>query len=658
MRPQQLDALSEPEIEQLFDAGRLSDADMLHLMQTRISPQQLAAIDAIAYGIAKIFHTPIDQLSAEATKIFHTPIDQLSAEAAVHRARFGGPPRLDNLAYGDRKVSDGCFGTYNDPYSGEPPMMNPSVGVDMFERYRDVASDAVRDVRRQAPVLGYYRLGLQQHIYLFPTIQDARSWFDRRGQIPSYDYVAVFLAKNTKVPLLEDFGQTISAAPQVGHWLLPLALGVPAGAYAGYRYRQWQEEHPGKIIPWISGGGDSFVGPGVDPRIVAFRRAASLAVWRKIEADGDYQAPSYLYVDVGGHAHVSGHRSPDEINAHVAVLASRPDFRYAAAFHMGSEGQLQFDAEATPANRVLASGTTVGGPWVDIVGTEPWVDIIGTEPNVGAYPWMSIQDVGPPRFVQRGPWIDIVGTEPWVDIVGTEPWVDIVGADAEAARRRAWYRTRALIQSAIREVTDSDRRGWDVPWGVAAYVWSLNPDGTTSINPLWAPDAALAFLQEVAYTRQPVALALFDKTSPHWPNPVSWTKNPDPAFEGVIAQQVARHGGPRTAGVGALPWFTIVGEALDALRRQAKVAAEGLPGQVIGVRRDGGNRWELKQFRSVDDADDWFGHVTHDPAAYTYAAYFDKADPLYPDPLNEKIGGARARSLPGAPIPRGIAEAS
>ena len=638
MSPGQLDALTESEVEQLFAAGRLSEADLMHLVQTRLSPQQLAAIDAFAYGIAKIFSTPIDQLSAE---------------AAEHRARFGGPSLLDSS-----KVSDGVADTYNAPYTGEALMMNPAVGVDMFERYRDVASDAVRDVRRQAPVLGYYRLGLQQHIYLFPTIQDARAWFDRRGQIPSYDYVAVFLAKNTRAPLLEDFGQTVVASgdPQVGHWLLPLALGVPAGAYAGYRYRQWREEHPGKIVPWISGAGvDPHVAPGVDPRLLTFRRAASSAVWRKIEEDGDYALPSYLYIDMHGRGKATGHHTVDEINAYVAAHAHQPGFRYAAAFHMGPDA-LVFDAEATPANPVLVSG--------------PWVDIVGDDSSVGAYPWMSIHDTAPLPFAQRGPWldivgggpwvdivgggpwVDIVGGGPWVDIVGGGPWVDIVGASTAVTRRRAWYKTRALIQSAIREVGASDRRGWNVPWSVTAYVWSLNPDGTTSIHPLWATDAALAFLQEVAYAQQPVALALFDKTSTHWPNPISWTKSDDPAYAGVIAQQVARHAAPRTAG-----WHTIVGEALSALRRQAKVAAEGLPGQVIGVRRDGGHRWELKQFRSVDDADDWFGRVTHDPASFTYAAYFDKSDVLYPDPLNEKIGGARTRTLPAAPIPRGIAEA-
>lgn len=602
MSPRQLDALSDAEVEQLFAARRLSDEDMLYLVQTRVSPEMLAKIDAIAYGIAKLFHTPIDQLSAEATQ---------------QRARHGAPPRLD----AGRKVSDMPVSTYNVPHSGEPAMTNPSVGVDMFERYRDVASDAVRAVRRQAPVLGYYRLGLQQHIYLFPTIQDARAWFDRRGQIPSYDYVAVFLAKNTRAPLLEDFGRPAEAGgdPQVGHWLLPLALGVPAGAYAGWRYRQWQEAHPGKIFPLISGEGvDPHVAPGVDPRILAFRRAASSAVWRQIEVDGDSAAPSYLYVDIHGHGHVTGHQTVDEINAYVAAHAHHPGFRYAAAFHMGPDA-LVFDAEATPGNPVLVSG----GPWVDVVG---------------AYPWMSIHDVGPSPFVPRGPWLDIVGGG---------PWVDVVGVDRAVLRQR-----KRLIQSAIQDL----RAVVAAPWWADAYafLWYLDPSGVTQVIPYASYGDAL---EAARGSYGLVATAVFDRSSSHWPNPVAWHLNDDPSYAGVIAQQ-ASYAPPRTAGVGSLPWYTIVGEALDALRRQAKVAAEGLPGQVVGVRRDGGNRWELRQFRSVDDADDWFGHATRDPSSFTYAAYFDKADVLYPDPLNEKIGGARAHALPGAPIPRGIAEAS
>jgi hypothetical protein len=40
VKPQQLDVLSEAEIEHLFDAGYLSDEDVMYLAQTRLSPQE------------------------------------------------------------------------------------------------------------------------------------------------------------------------------------------------------------------------------------------------------------------------------------------------------------------------------------------------------------------------------------------------------------------------------------------------------------------------------------------------------------------------------------------------------------------------------------------------------------------------------------------
>ena len=427
------------------------------------------------------------------------------------------------------------------------------------QHYRDVARAAVTDVHQQAPVLGYLRLGNAQHVYLFPAIGDGRAWFDQRHEFPGgYDYVAVFVAADLSAPIVEDFGSAVTVSgddllddvnrlvaalkpfveqgdmigmyrllvtmaqqgdpaaqialaqvpdeqraaideglasdAQVGHWLLPLALGIPTGAYAGYRYRKWQEANPGKMVPWVSG-------------------------------DDDY----------------------DE------------------------------------------------------------------DVDVGAYPWVSIQDLGPPRFMPYGPWLNIVGD------------------DADAARRRAWPIARALIRSAIDEV-----RGASASHPSAAYVWSLEGRGGTQIVPLESPDQALSYARELIHAGDSAVVAAFDRTSPHWPNPVSWSKSDDPAADRLIAQQLARHGvSPSVSGP--------VGEALDVLRRQASAAADELPGRVIGVSRDGNGKWQIKQFRSADDADDWFGRATRDATAFTYAAYFDKSDPTYPAPLNETIGRAKSQ---------------
>ena len=258
--------------------------------------------------------------------------------------------------------------------------------------------------------------------------------------------------------------------------------------------------------------------------------------------------------------------------------------------------------EANPGKRV----PFVSGDYDDDCDYDEDVD-------VGAYPWVSIQDLGPPRFMPYGPWLNIVGD------------------DADAARRRAWPIARALIRSAIDEV-----RGASASHPSAAYVWSLEGRGGTQIVPLESPDQALSYARELIHAGDSAVVAAFDRTSPHWPNPVSWSKSDDPAADRLIAQQLARHGvSPSVSGP--------VGEALDVLRRQASAAADELPGRVIGVSRDGNGKWQIKQFRSADDADDWFGRATRDATAFTYAAYFDKSDPTYPAPLNETIGRAKSQ---------------
>lgn len=405
--------------------------------------------------------------------------------------------------------------------------------------YPEVAARAVMSTYHQSPspVYGYLRAGAQQKIYLFHALEQGRAWYEGlvHGRMEPYDYVALFVATNLRGPIAEDFGHAmVSGDAEVGQ-LWPLALGIPAGALGGYFYRKWQEGHPGKFLPWISG-----------------------------------------------------------------------------------------------------------------------------------------------------------------EMVGAAPWVDIVGAEApDVARRQAWAQTKALIKSAVREVLDAQNM-----YPAQAYVWSLEAPGpspsarvelygTTQIVPFASSDQALAHLRDRIHTEH-VALALFDRSSPHWPNPVNWTKSHDPAHESVIAQQVAKYAPAQAAGefvgawpwhsivgaesvgavpwhsivgaegvgaesVGAGPWYTIIGAALDVLRRQAKAAAEEMPGRVIGVLRDARGKWQLKSFRTLDDADDWFGYATSEPRDFSYAAYFEKDRNGIPYLENEKIGGGRAASVPGAPIHREIA---
>jgi hypothetical protein len=110
--------------------------------------------------------------------------------------------------------------------------------------------------------------------------------------------------------------------------------------------------------------------------------------------------------------------------------------------------------------------------------------------------------------------------------------------------------------------------------------------------------------------------------------------------------------------VGGLPWYTVIGAAVDEHRTHAASLANAKRGNVVGVVRTANGTWFTLAFGSSDDADDWLGMATRDPSGYVYAAYFDKKSPLFPRPENEKLGGTRAPSAPGLPIPRGAAEAA
>jgi len=537
-----LDMLSDDEIERLYNAGLVPNEEIERIALSRISPRDLAIIDGIGYGLAKLLNTPLDQLAAEAAAYrqhgpgTHNKVTQAAARGNLHLASK----------------------------ENETMSAHPYVGAD-GQSYPEVASHAVRDVQQHhpSPVYGYLRTGIDQKIYLYQTLGDAQGWFSTltHGQQP-HDYAAVFVATDLTRPVtgLESFGHTfVSGDASVGNWL-PLLLGLPIGALGGYFYRGWQEKHPGKWIPGISG----------DP--------------------------------------------------------------------------------------------SVGGPWLDVAEPPPamiggpWLDIAGQDPSIGG-PWLDIEP-----YTIGGPWLDV--EEPYT--IGG-PWLDVVGAQADdRGRPHGWPQTKALIQSAIREVT---QQAGSYP--AEAYVWSLDPpgpspsphivlEGTTVLMPFASHDQALDYMRSRIQTPH-VALALFDRRSTHWPNPVNWTKSNDPAHESVIAQQIARSGSPSTAGdhVGAYPWQTTIGSALDDVRARAQVIANKRAGSVVGVihtLKDG--LWHALAFRNADDADDWLGTATQDPASYTYAAYYDKDDYSWPHPVNEKIGGGRIPSRPRSPVARRPATAS
>lgn len=132
------------------------------------------------------------------------------------------------------------------------------------------------------------------------------------------------------------------------------------------------------------------------------------------------------------------------------------------------------------------------------------------------------------------------------------------------------------------------------------------------------------------------------------------------AEDGSDYPQIVTVDGSPIVGTGG-PRVEIIGQAADALellRKQASDAAAGNPAQILGVIRWADGNWALEPMESTDDADDWFGYAIAEPHKYTYAAYFNKSDPMFPAPLNESIGtgGGNRKPRPAAqPIPRGIA---
>jgi hypothetical protein len=105
----QLDQIGE-EAERLHNAGRLSNDQVEQLVEASLSEDDLALIDGIAYGLAKLINTPLGDLAAEAgvprtssdwltgdevrqtisasaARLANTSLDQLAAEARAIRAR-------------------------------------------------------------------------------------------------------------------------------------------------------------------------------------------------------------------------------------------------------------------------------------------------------------------------------------------------------------------------------------------------------------------------------------------------------------------------------------------------------------------------------------------------------------------------------------------
>ena len=498
---------------------------------------------------------------------------------------------------------------------GEEEMSAHYVGQDTSWRAR--ASEAVNNAaqaraanlyafsvsRYRDPVTSELKFG--QKVLLFDAFDQARSWFDAVAASPNLNYVAVFNRANLATPIMEQPSAVEPLAvsgygsAEVGN-VWPFFLGLPLGGAAGYFLRRWQEP------------------PASRAQVTPLR---------------DVVRPLLP----GGGAAVPGGTTP-----------------------------------------------TVGYPWLDFVGQEyaggydPSLDFVGCDPSVGNEPWLDI--------VGNEPWMNIVGNEPWLDIVGNElvgcgdgysvggPWVEFapwIGAQVDdAASRQASAQARALIQSAIRDIAEYTPSMPPANY----YVWWLAAPTASSSrrNVAFGPspqivsftslDEAKDHVRSIGQQSDVIARAVFDKTSPHWPSPVAWSKGSNPAFLPMIAQYVTDRASPTTTGqyvdsdyiehmVGATADEMKLENAKRDLRARARLLAQKRAGDAVGVIHTvKDNLWHALAFDTPDDADDWLNTATQDQNTYTYAAYFDKRGDSWPAPYIEKFGGY-AGSAPG-PRPR------
>lgn len=304
-----------------------------------------------------------------------------------------------------------------------------------IEHFRHAALQAVIDAQHQqaSPVYGYLRIGPHQKVYLFGSEPDAHAWFDQRATVePHFDYIAVFVAEHP-APVVEDLGavSVVGHDPtEVGHWFLPLALGVPAGALGGYYYRKWQEGHPGQLIPGIAGHptvgqhwGAHLLGADVSSQVPSSWPQTHALIKAAIHETVARGAPSEIAfvwsLETDGSTHVVPFGSyeqaldymRDRIHTdHVALAAfSRRSRHWPNPLNWTK----QDDPRYVPviAQHVARHAPQVAG---DVVGTYPWYNI------VGGLPWQSI-----------------VGGLPWQSIVGTGPWGTIVGDAIADVRAKA-----------------------------------------------------------------------------------------------------------------------------------------------------------------------------------------------------------------------------
>lgn len=655
-----LDHLSDEEIEHLYDLGLVPDEELERLYYERVSPEDRAVIDAIAFGLARLLNTPIAQLVADADE---------------HRALHGGP------------VVGGIGDFFGD------------------------IGDALKGAVQSVASFVHHPPGWFATIFPLFTMENQRYWAQKLGGSTGaalYDTGVKAIASQYLGPqgpaLVEAYNKVTEDAAQGNLNAKEILSHAPQIAKLAAASRQGPDAFRAAVAETksavkVSGEGEHDMSAYAGWDYVGAEGHSYPEVAARAVQGVHRQTPSavYGYFRTGPQQKIYLFGTVDDARGWITALihGQAQPYDYAAVFAADDLTRPVAGLESF-GHTTVSGDVNVGQIWPFFLGL-PLGGLAGyflrrwqeghpgqavpfvppgklPAPNIPAPP----PGAPPPKtsgdYGIGGPWLDI---EPVVSVVGCEygagytvggPWVDVVGAQVDdRARIRSWPQTKALIHSAIKEVKDAAAQ---MP-AATAYVWSLDPpsssapsytpsstvtlEGTTSIMSFTSAADALDYMRERIQTPH-VALALFDRSSPHWPNPTNWTKSNDPAYEPVIAQQAAKYAPTRAAGDYVGAWGTSIGSALDDVRSRAQSIAAKRDGRVIGViHTSKDNLWHALAFTNSDDADDWLGTATHDPSGYTYAAYYDKDDFSWPHAVNEKIGGGRPRSKPGEPIRRGPA---
>jgi hypothetical protein len=82
------------------------------------------------------------------------------------------------------------------------------------------------------------------------------------------------------------------------------------------------------------------------------------------------------------------------------------------------------------------------------------------------------------------------------------------------------------------------------------------------------------------------------------------------------------------------------------LREHARDHARQTSACVVGVALDQAGHWYTPPFENAAAALTWLNRVRGQPGAFVYAAYFDKDDARWPEPLGEALGH-HAPPIPG-----------